>query len=157
METKIRQIPFDLKRALRIQNGEEEGKIVTATGHKVRIICTDTAGDFPITALIKDFTTQNEYPRTFTKDGRIFNNPTSDNCDLFLKIPIKQFDLKPFDKVLVRNNDEQKWIISFFSHYEECDTDTEDTANCMNTIWKECIPYNDDTKHLLNTNKPFKY
>ena len=57
--------------------------------------------------------------------------------------------LKPFDKVIVRNIYSEIWSCGFFSHMV-----------VFNYIWKYnvgdvlyvmCIPYNDDTKHLLGT------
>ena len=57
--------------------------------------------------------------------------------------------LQPFDKVLVRNIYSEIWSCGFFSHMV-----------VFNYIWKYnvgdvlyvmCIPYNDDTKHLLGT------
>ena len=53
--------------------------------------------------------------------------------------------LKPFDKVLVRDNINNPWVCDHFSyinHANICIT----TDRC-----KYCIPYNDDTKHLLGT------
>ena len=53
--------------------------------------------------------------------------------------------LKPFDWVLVRNVLTDKWRIGFF---EKIDTEKPkyDTAY---SSFRHCIPYNDDTKHLL--------
>ena len=54
--------------------------------------------------------------------------------------------LKPFDKVLVRDNINNPWVCDHFSyinHANICIT----TDRC-----KYCIPYNDDTKHLVGTN-----
>ena len=56
--------------------------------------------------------------------------------------------LKPFDKVLVK--DKNKWACTLFSHivnghgyYKyEC---------CNFLLYGYCIPYNDDTKHLVGT------
>ena len=53
--------------------------------------------------------------------------------------------LKPFDKVLVRDNINNPWVCDHFSyinHANICIT----TDRC-----KHCIPYNDDTKHLVGT------
>ena len=55
--------------------------------------------------------------------------------------------LKPFDKVLVRNNINEKWNIHFFSYI--------DYAKMFKTImgtYIQCIPY-EGNEHLLNTNK----
>lgn len=54
--------------------------------------------------------------------------------------------LNPFDKVLVRDNINNPWVCDHFSyinHANICIT----TDRC-----KYCIPYNDDTKHLVGTN-----
>ena len=55
---------------------------------------------------------------------------------------------EPFDKVLVRDND-KKWCTDFFSHF-----DSEEKYKpfiCVGGMADECIPYNDQTKHLLGT------
>ena len=56
--------------------------------------------------------------------------------------------LQPFDKVLARDAEHTMWRASFFSHqnegaYREYVT-TEYSYVC-------CIPYNDDTKHIVGT------
>ena len=105
--------------------------------------------------------------RSFDKDGRIFAD-YSGECLLFpsrnqrdwSKFNIKKvkFDpktLQPFDKVLVRNCDADKWKCAHFSYME---------PSFMGTIYvtsmlfrdrihynDNCIPYNDDTKHLVGT------
>ena len=63
----------------------------------------------------------------------------------------KRFDprtLKPFDKVLVRDTADDKWICEHFSYMIH---DNNEWA-CMATIkYFCCIPYNDETKHLVGT------
>lgn len=55
--------------------------------------------------------------------------------------------LKPFDKVLVKDRDE--WSCNFFSHIRKDSKSfpyvTIDIGNSF------CIPYNDETKHLVGT------
>lgn len=100
----------------------------------------------------------------FTKDGRMFAEYKGE-CMLFPsreernwsnfkpKQPKQQkFDpntLKAFDRVLVRDSDSENWMIQLFSHI------IEDEAGypylCINNPYKYCIPYNDDTKHLVGT------
>lgn len=48
--TKI--IPFDLKKAKRIMNGEMKGVIMDGLGRKARIVATDVVGGQPILALV---------------------------------------------------------------------------------------------------------
>ena len=55
-------------------------------------------------------------------------------------------NFKPFEKVLVRNYG--NWTVNLFSHKEE------GGYVCINGFkWSQCIPYNDETKHLLGTDK----
>ena len=57
--------------------------------------------------------------------------------------------LKPYMKVLVRDNSSGCWEAQLFSHI------IKDEAHfpyvCINNLYKYCIPYNDDTKHLVGT------
>lgn len=48
-------------------------------------------------------------------------------------------ELKPFDKVLVRDNDSQTWTIDIFKKYDE--EDKEYPYLCMFECYKQCIPY----------------
>ena len=66
--------------------------------------------------------------------------------------PKEKFDpknLQPFDKVLVRNAYYGRWICNFYSH--EMGEGCEYKYDCAGSNYKYCIPYNDDTKHLVGT------
>ena len=97
----------------------------------------------------------------FAKDGKLYCIcdgecvlfPSKDQRD-WSKFNIKKpkFDpktLQPFDKVLVRFSDDAIWKCALFSHEkkEEC------TYKYVTTHYdhRYCIPYNDDTKHLVGT------
>lgn len=56
--------------------------------------------------------------------------------------------LKPFDKVLVRDNNEGNWRVNMFSH---CEERIHYKYKCFGNNYIYCIPYNDDTKHLVGT------
>lgn len=61
--------------------------------------------------------------------------------------------LKPFDNVLVRDNCESEWQCDLFSYITD---DSEGFPyrfpyRCVVSSYRYCIPYNDDTKHLLGT------
>lgn len=102
----------------------------------------------------------NENFESFTADGRIivyFDGectlfPSKDRRD-WSKFKPKQpkFDpntLNPFDRVLARN-DMEDWSCVFFSHIVK-DEETYPYA-CGYDWFTQCIPYNDDTKHLVGT------
>lgn len=68
--------------------------------------------------------------------------------------------LNPFDKVLVRNTNEQDWRPDFF---RKIYSNPPFGVYCFNMIkgisYKQCIPYNDETKCLIETSEdcPDKY
>lgn len=55
-------------------------------------------------------------------------------------------ELKPFDKVLVRDSDHLKWECDILSHLG----DKEDVFVCIGDWWRQCIPY-EGNEHLLGT------
>ena len=68
---------------------------------------------------------------------------------------MSKFDLKPFDKVLVRDSDSGTWKIEFFER-EDKDKDEENYPYvCMRCGYNQCIPYNEETEHLLGTGNPY--
>lgn len=44
-------------------------KVITREGRKVRIICTDVKGDFPIIALVESINGNVELPLSYSRDG----------------------------------------------------------------------------------------
>lgn len=56
--------------------------------------------------------------------------------------------LKPFDKVIVKNN-LNEWTCAIFSHISDYNYGF--PCNCCDRVYRYCIPYNDDTKHLVGT------
>lgn len=97
-------------------------------------------------------------------DGRICKEDDNGECLLFpskdqrdwskFKPKKERFDpntLKPFDRVLVRDYPNDKWVCSVFSHIEP--EDSFHYACILELNCKYCIPYNEDTKHLINKNE----
>ena len=96
-----------------------------------------------------------------TNDGRLLGDfpgectlfPSKEQRDWSKFKPNKpKFDprtLQPFDKVLVRDTNSEKWKIQLFSNIIELDVDY--TYLCFTNPYRYCIPYNDDTKHLVWT------
>lgn len=74
--------------------------------------------------------------------------PSKENRDWStFKVSNKKYEFKPFDKVLVRDTDNDTWQIDLFgwisiiSNYE---------YKTMTSCYKQCIPY-EGNKHLLGT------
>ena len=100
---------------------------------------------------------------SFTSDGRLFGEHNGE-CILFPSREQRDWSkfnpkkpkqpkfnpntLNPFDKVLARNDGED-WSCVFFSHIVK-DEETYPYA-CGYDWFTYCIPYNDDTKHLVGT------
>ena len=56
--------------------------------------------------------------------------------------------LKPFDRVIVSNNNGE-WRCAIFSHIKDYDSDYR--YDCCYMIYRHCIPFNDETKYLVGT------
>ena len=56
--------------------------------------------------------------------------------------------MKAFDRVLVKDEYSEIWSCDLFSHL---DNDESYKYFTISTCWNYCIPYNDDTKHLVGT------
>ena len=116
----------------------------------------DEGSGYPI--CIKHITGSTLY---LTSDGKIFDLfcgecilfPSREQRDWSKFNPNKErFDpktLKPFDKVLVRDSCAYSWRCAFYSHTKE----KEDIFKYVtgSSAYEFCIPYNDDTKHLVGT------
>lgn len=64
--------------------------------------------------------------------------------------------LKPFDKVLVRDLGAHTWRCTLYSHTKEDGSRWKYVTD--NSAYECCIPYNDDTKHLVGTiDDPIEY
>ena len=80
--------------------------------------------------------------RDWSKFERFWDKPKKERFDP------KTF--KPFDKVLGFYEVEGgSWECALFSHL----TEKEHSVICAGIIYNKCIPYNEDTKHLVGTNE----
>lgn len=65
---------------------------------------------------------------------------------------VKQ-EFKPFDKVLVKNEANEKWSVNMFSHYYE--EDDEYPYVCLSGRYSYCIPYEGNEYLLVLENKQY--
>lgn len=101
---------------------------------------------------------------SYTKEGWYWKDYSDCECTLF---PSKnqrdwskftapwykkdKFDpntLQPFDRVLTRHFEDERWVINFYSYKKP---NWPYPYRCINGAYKYCIPYNDETKHLVGT------
>ena len=87
-----------------------------------------------------------EDQRDWSKFERFWDKPKTEEPT------VEMFDentLQPFDKVLVRDYLNEDWMGDFFEKILEHDIDY--NVACVTCKWTQCIPYNEETKHLLGT------
>ena len=77
------------------------------------------------------------------KEGKAWDDKKKQIVDLKPKC-----EFKPFDKVLGRNEKGDVWKADFFSNYRE---ESQYPFHCIGFNRKYCIPYNEETSHLLGT------
>ena len=125
---------------------------------KVEFFCIDPSIQHPIKVIRADGISS-----SYTKEGRR-NINFSANCLLWPSRDCRdwskftapwykkeKFDpktLKPFDRVLVRDSNDDIWGCSLFSHIIEHKSFP---YRCVGNAFVYCIPYNNDTKHLVGT------
>ena len=129
--------------------------------NKVYFVCIDKDSEYPIRLSLH---TDDLPSITISKDGKHINHydgecilfPSKDQRDWskftapwYKKEKFDPKTLQPFDKILVKGNKmDCVWKCSLHSHFDA----NYIYAFCANTgIYKMCIPYNDDTKHLVGT------
>ena len=76
------------------------------------------------------------------KEGKVWDADKKQIVDLKPKV-----ELKPFDKVLVRDFEDQAWQVSLFSY-----KDSDSYYCCNGCAWSQCIPYIGN-ESLLGTTK----
>ena len=130
----------------------------TIHGEVTLIDSNDTSQHYPISVRINDKTVE-----IFTYEGKLLNKfdgecilfPSKDQRDWskftapwYKKEKFDPKTLNPFDRVLVRNYKTTKWRCDHFSHFDGGNYNPCIASCCSYTF---CIPYNDDTKHLVGT------
>ena len=102
------------------------------------IICKDEITEFRLA-------TEEEKQQLFSaleKEGKAWDSEKKSIVDLKPKV-----ELKPFDKVLVRDSESQAWQVSLFSY-----KDSDSYYCCNGCSWNQCIPYIGN-ESLLGTTK----
>ena len=132
-------------------------KLYSSTLGYVTLKEIDNGVTYPI--IVSCYNSVNE---SFTADGKIVKDkgectlfPSKDQRDWSkFKAPWHKKErfnpktLNPFDRVLGRDRDDYIWKCTLLSHItEQCSF----PYKCIENAYRYCIPYNDDTKHLVGT------
>lgn len=79
-------------------------------------------------------------------------DPEAKECLKMLGIEVKQyFEFKPKDWILIRDNSEDMWCLDIYSHKVWDKDEKCYHYYCVGGWSYQCIPYNDQTAHLLGT------
>ena len=150
---KTKTIPFDLETAKKIQAGEIEGKIVMVSNTLPETHCkllstesrvVDYKG-FPH-PLIVEYQKHNgvfEYD-SFMENGESIISYRH-KLALEIEVPDNDPQFKPFDKVLVREVNDGRWMADYFSHMKD-----DKRYMCVGGVWAYCIQY-EGNEHLVGT------
>lgn len=129
---------------------------------RVWFVCIDLDSDYPIRLSLNNDPCDNTF---LTKKGTV-NVQYDGECILFPsrtqrdwskferfwdESKVEKFDpntFHPFDNVLVRDSVCYSWNAVPFSHIN-----VKRQAVCCGVSWEQCIPYNEETKDLVNTNE----
>lgn len=138
-------------------------KLYSSIHGEVELVGVDEYSDrYPIYCKAK-----NGNEESFTSDGRILLDYPDAECVLFPSKDQRDWSkfgvtdqatdqkpkpkFKPFDKVLVRDFDDMKWVCDFF---EGIPTSSEYEYSCvLRGLVHQCIPYEGNEHLLCTTNK----
>lgn len=148
----------------KILNDCPEGtKLYSSTFGEVEFQYIKRDSIYPIVVKLKNGITE-----SIASDGKIFYDydgectlfPSKDQRDWskftapwYKKERFDPKTLNAFDRVIVRDGDKLIWKCNIFSHIKKCTVKQREVLyySCIYEFWNMCIPYNDDTKHLVGT------
>ena len=93
------------------------------------------------------YATEEEKKQLFdalAKEGKAWDSEKKQIVDLKPKV-------KPFDRVLVRDSKSDNWRANLFGYIGK-----DGYYHCVYANWAYCIPYNEETAHLLGTTDEWK-
>ena len=115
-------------------------------------------GDYPIVVELSDtfyegFMADGKFTQKYDGECMLFPSKTQRdwskfNAPWYKKEKFDPKTLQPYDKVLVKDYSDDGWKVDFYSHK---DTSMTYHYRCIGETYRCCIPYNDETKHLVGT------
>lgn len=117
----------------------------------INLYCDNNTGKEEVcNTLLFRKATEEEHKLFIEKVERILKGKY--NSETLQVEPVKPevpFNLQPFDKVLVRDDPNQKWTVDIFSYYNREDNDY--PYICVGNHYCHCLPYNEQTAYLVGT------
>lgn len=126
---------------------------------EVKFLCIEKDYDEPILVEVNDrrteyYTKEGWWSKDFPASCLLWSSKDCRDWSKFTAPWYKKekFDpktLQQYDKVIERDSNDDVWECSLFSHIREHENFP---YRCVGNAFVYCIPYNDDTKHLVGTN-----
>ena len=152
----VDEIPFDLYSKCifilkeNLNTGENKARAYVLYNINKDSIFFDT----PVMKVIErniHLATEEEKQQLFdalAKEGKAWDAEKKQIVDLKPKV-----EFKSFDKVLCRNSKDDTWEADFFARLTRKEIDYTQSGKylCVGDLWMYCIPYNEETAHLLGT------
>lgn len=147
MKTKI--IPFDLETAKKIQSGEINGRVM-CNNAEANIIDLDMRFNSRWCICAQTFNDFGRYETNiYNEKGYNIDSEINHSLYIELEVPDNEPQFKPFDKVLVRDENFQEWEGTFYSHTSR-DPNAKFRYITVGGLYKQIIPY-EGNEHLLGT------
>lgn len=147
----MKQVEFDIELVKKIQSGEVKGRVVTRGGMKARFLGELNDDTYPLVFAIT--INGKELLKSHRKNGWFSTDESSYDIMIEIEEPKQECQFKPFDKVLVRDEDNgyRIWNAAFYSHfYIGRDNGYHVTTAGDLYLDGEIIPY-EGNEHLLGT------
>lgn len=158
-----------------VAEGENKGKKIFIFRYKIRDSNTDEHGYKSYINVNSDGSLFNNMTFYLRKDFVYRSATDSEKQQLFeslakenkvwdaekkqiVNLKPKKCEFKPFDKVLCRNSKDDTWEADFFARLTRKEIDYIQSGKylCVGDLWMHCIPYNEQTAHLLGTTDEWK-
>ena len=158
-QTKFKKVPFDIELSKKITNKDVKGRIVTRDGRKVRIICFDRMGCYPIVCLAMG-TDKTDTLYSCIENGRQ-NNTCESSLDLHIEVPTyyrdySNFEPRKYQPCLVRNGLEELWnvrVCAGMNTYNDVVFYRFGGGTCT---WEQVLPLSKVTERLIDTTKSYE-
>lgn len=158
-QTNYKRVPFDIELAKKITNNEVKGRIVNGNGKKLRIICFDRMGNYPIVALA-EMPDGVEDICTYTANGQ-YDEKFKSKLNLHIEVPTyyrdySNFKPRKWQQCVVRQGDDDIWGILVYSH-----------RSCLGEMlfynedgfvmpFANALPLTERTSRLIGTSKSYE-
>lgn len=132
----------------------EDWTVLLEVGHIVRIRRSDSRCD-----VVKIIRINGNYVETVNKSGSTYRQLIFRITGWASEEEIAEFNkpgFKPYDKVIVRNDNDGIWFCNFYAFYDVKNSPEHPHYTISDGPYSQCVPFNEKTKHLIGTSDPYQ-